>query len=72
MQQSGYIGDGIPGLRPLGFKFLSHIVRRLRDQLLEQVPWDVSPPPKMLGQDGVILGTLDQMQKARIRSSCAP
>ena len=67
MQRSGDIGDCIAGLRPLDFKFLSYIVRRFRDQLLEQAPWDVLPTPKMLSQDGVILGTLDQMQKARIR-----
>ena len=66
MQRSGDIGDCIAGLRPLDLKFLSYFVRCLRDQLLEQMPWNVSSPPQMLGQDGVILGTLDQLQKARI------
>ena len=67
MQRSGYIGDCIAGLRPLDFKFLSYIIGRFRNQLLEQVPWDVLPTPKMLSQDRVILGTLNQMQKARIQ-----
>jgi hypothetical protein len=64
MQRSGYIGDCVARIRLLDFKLLSYIVRRLRDQLLEQVPWDVSTPPKMLGQYGVMLGTFDQMKKA--------
>ena len=35
MQRSGYIGDYRPGLRPLDFKFLSYVIGRFRDQLLE-------------------------------------
>jgi hypothetical protein len=66
MQQSGYIGDCIAGLWSLAFKFLSDIIGRFRDQLLERVPWDVLPTPKMLSEDGVILGTLNQMQEARM------
>ena len=64
MQRSGDVSDGIARFRPLELKFLSNIVGRFCDQLLEQVPWDVPSPPQMLGQDGVILGTLDQLQKA--------
>ena len=71
MQRPRDIDDCITGLRPFDLKFLSYFVRRLRDQLLEQVPWDVPSPSQMFGQDGVILGTLDQLQKARIRESCA-
>ena len=55
-----FVGD----LGALQFELSSDIVRCLRDQLLKNVSGNVPATPEVLSQDGVLLGTPDQMQEA--------
>ena len=53
------------------FEPLLHVVRRLGDQLLENVPGDVLTQAELLGENGIALGPLDHVQKAEIREARA-
>ena len=48
-----------------------HVVRRLGDQLLEDVPGDVLAQAELLGEDGIALGPLDHVQEAEVREARA-
>ena len=52
---------------PLAFEPPLHVVRRLGDQLLENVPRDVLTQAELLGENGIALGPLDHVQEAEIR-----
>ena len=47
---------------------VAHVVRRLRDQLLEDVPRDVVAQAELGGEDGIAVGALDHVQEAEPES----
>src|ERR1700720_411628 len=55
--------------RTLAFEPLFHLLRRLRDQLLEKMPGDVLAETELLGEDGIAFGPLDHVQKAELRKT---
>src|ERR1700738_5043016 len=55
--------------RTLAFEPLFHLLRRLRDQLLEKMPGDVLAETKLLAENGIAFGPLDHVQKAEIRKT---
>src|SRR6185437_5530369 len=75
VNRSGEIGDhGLYLAHQFGAFALElslDLVGCLRNELLEQVPGDVLAQAEMLGKDEIILGSLDQMQKAESRQACA-
>ena len=55
----------------LAFEPLPHVVRRLGDQLLEDVPGNVLAQAELLGEDRIALGPFDHVQEAEIRQARA-
>ena len=53
------------------FQPLLYVVRRLCDQLLENVPGNVLAQAESLGENGIAVGPLDHVQKAEIRETGA-
>ncbi len=54
-------------VRALIFEPLSHVVSRLSDQLLEEMPGDVLTTAELLDKDRIALGTFDHVQNAEVR-----
>src|SRR5882762_5847748 len=73
MQRAGDVGHrGLNLANHLGtlaFEPLSHVVRRLCNQLLEKVPGDVLTQTKLFGENGGAFGTFDHVQKAEARET---
>ncbi len=49
----------------------SDIVGCLRDQLLKDVPRNVPATPDVFGENGIMLGTLQQMQETELGEPCS-
>src|ERR1700730_4139693 len=58
-------------IRSLALELLFHIVSRLCDQLLQEMPGDVLATAELLDKNRVALGTFDQVQNAIFRKAGA-